>query len=153
MDTFREWFDYSWVRVKCQMWIAKMWFRDTFLHGAILSTEGSNLHQQVRYTQSENLRVQSDTIWCQREIITEISTALVLNRCTCPSVYLSCHKTRNWYDLEQTVLHNLPCMQFCERYEYREFQGDVRLPGLPSTMSINRQNKAASEDSSEKLAS
>ena len=99
MDTFREWFSYSWDRLKCQMWHARIWSRDIFIHGAILSTEGSNLHEQPRFVQPDCPTIQANTDWCQREIITGISITLCLNKYTCPSIYLRSHKNRRWFKM------------------------------------------------------
>lgn len=99
MDTFREWFSYSWDWLKCPMWSAPIWSRDTFIHGAVLSPEGRNLHHQPQYVQSDYPTVQADTNWCQRQIITGISMALCLNKYTCPPIYLRSHKNRNRFNM------------------------------------------------------
>lgn len=109
MDTLREWFSYSWDRLKCQMWSARIWSRGAFIHSAILSTEGSNLHQQAWYMQSDYPVVQADTNWCQREFITGISMTLCLNKYTCPSIYLRSHKNRNWFNMAWGKLFSRVC--------------------------------------------
>jgi len=66
------------------MWSARIWFRHTLIHGAILSTEGRNSHQRPQYMQSDYPTIQDDANWCQRKIITGILMTLCLNKYTYP---------------------------------------------------------------------
>lgn len=109
MDTFREWFSYNWDWLKCQKWSARIWPRDTFIHSAILSTEGSNFHQQPRYMQSDYPMVQADPNWCPRKNIAGISMTLCLNKYTCHSIYLRSHKNRNWFNMAHDKLFPTVC--------------------------------------------
>ena len=160
MDTFREWYSYSWDRLKCQMWSARIWSRDTFIHSATHSTEGSNLHQQPPYMQSDYPMVQADTNWSQREIITGIAMTLCLNKYTCPSIYLRAHKNRNWFNMAWDKLFPTACPMCSSAGEVctQSISGRPQAPRTAkhnawSSSAIDRENQAASEDSSEKLAS
>lgn len=158
MDTFREWFSYSWDWLKCPMWSARIWSRDTFIHGAVLSPEGRNLHHQPQYVQSDYPTVQADTNWCQRQIITGISMALCLNKYTCPFI---------WGLIKTETDSTWPGMSSFPRSTLRAALQEActqRLSGRPqaprdakrnawSSPATDGENQATSEDRSQKVAS